>query len=110
MYEAVARGEVDVISAFTSDGRITPYDLVVLEDPEDAIPPYDAVLLLSADAAKRPEVVRALEPLVGSIPVETMRRANYRVDRDRDKRTVEEAAAWLRGEILSGATDERGGE
>ena len=42
MYPAVAAGEVDVISAYTSDGRIAQYDLVVLDDPKHAIPPYDA--------------------------------------------------------------------
>ena len=30
MYQAVADGEVDVISAFTSDGRIAADDLLVL--------------------------------------------------------------------------------
>ena len=34
MYQAVATGEVDVITAFSSDGRIAANDLVVLEDPQ----------------------------------------------------------------------------
>ena len=34
MYPAVAAGEVDVIAAYTSDGRIAQHDLVVLEDPQ----------------------------------------------------------------------------
>ncbi len=95
MYEAVARGEVDVISAFTSDGRIAAFDLVVLDDPANVIPPYDAVLLLSANAVRRPEIVNALKPLIGTISVDTMRHANLMVDRDKDKKTVGEAAAWL---------------
>jgi osmoprotectant transport system permease protein len=33
MYGAVVNGEVDVISAFSSDGRIARFDLLVLEDP-----------------------------------------------------------------------------
>jgi osmoprotectant transport system permease protein len=33
LYEAVTRGEVDAISAFSSDGRIAAYDLAVLDDP-----------------------------------------------------------------------------
>ena len=56
MYDAVADGTVDVISAFTSDGRFTAFDLVVLEDPRQAIPPYDAVLLLSLQASERSTV------------------------------------------------------
>ena len=95
MYEALRQGEVEVISAFTSDGRIEAYDLRVLDDPRNAIPPYDAVLLLSAEAAENDDLVAALEPLVGAIGVEILRRANYMVDREQDKRTIGEAAAWL---------------
>ena len=51
MYRAVASGEVDVISAFSSDGRIAAYDLVVLEDPKQVILPYDAIVLLAPKRA-----------------------------------------------------------
>ncbi|MFO8014955.1 MAG: glycine betaine ABC transporter substrate-binding protein [Phycisphaerae bacterium] len=104
MYKAVATGEVDVIAAFTSDGRIAAYDLVVLEDPKQIIPPYDAVLLLAPGVAEDEALARALRPLVRAIPVETMRRANYQVMRDEDSRTADQAAAWLRREI--GAAEE----
>jgi osmoprotectant transport system permease protein len=102
MYRAVEGGTVDVISAFTSDGRITAYDLVILDDPENAIPPYDAVLLLAGAAAERPGLTEALRPLIGAIPVGVMRRANYMVDRDENKKTVTEAARWLRTQIAGG--------
>lgn len=82
MYTAVAEGHVDVISAFSTDGRIAAFDLVVLEDPLSALPPYDAVLLLSESAAARPALVSALEPLVGRLDDEMMREANRRVDLD----------------------------
>lgn len=97
MYTAVERGEVDVITAFSSDGRIDELNLVVLADPARAFPPYDAVLLLSPRAADTPAVVHALEPLVGALSVERVRRANQMVDREGDKRTPEQAAAWLAG-------------
>src|SRR4029079_6141058 len=45
MYQAVANGNVDLISAFSTDGRIAAYDLVLLEDDKRAIPPYDAIVL-----------------------------------------------------------------
>jgi osmoprotectant transport system permease protein len=93
LYRAVQQGDVDVISAFSSDGRIAEYDLKILADPKSALPPYDAVLLLApshADAL-RP----ALAPLVHSISLENMQRANLMVDRPNDKKTPAEAAAWL---------------
>ncbi len=82
MYQAVADGEVDVITAFSSDGRIEAFDLVVLDDPRHAFPPYDAVLLLSPRVANRDQVVDALRPLLGTIDVRLMRRANLWVDGD----------------------------
>ena len=39
MLQAVANGQVDVISAFSTDGRIAALDLVLLEDERQAIPP-----------------------------------------------------------------------
>jgi osmoprotectant transport system permease protein len=94
MYAAIKEGAVDVISAYSTDGRIAAYDLVVLADPDRALPPYDAVLLLSSKAASQPEVVDALRPLLGSIDSEAMRQANKLVDIE--GRPVEEAAALLR--------------
>jgi len=39
MYEAIREEQIDVVTAYTSDGRITAYDLVVLADPRDAFLP-----------------------------------------------------------------------
>jgi osmoprotectant transport system permease protein len=95
MYGAVANGEVDVISAFSSDGRVARYDLVVLDDPRQAIPPYDAILLVSPRRTEDDNLRRALEPLLNKIDADTMRAANLRVDRERDKETPAQAARWL---------------
>jgi osmoprotectant transport system permease protein len=95
MYEAVATREVDVITAFSSDGRIAANDLIVLEDPRGAILPYDAIVLLSARRANDAVLRRALEPLVGAIPVELMRAANQRVDRKDEPEPPVAAARWL---------------
>jgi osmoprotectant transport system permease protein len=78
MYPAVAAGEVDVISAYTSDGRVAQFDLRVLDDDKRAIPPYDAVLLISPRRAGDAALLEALRPLLGKLDVETMRDANRR--------------------------------
>lgn len=82
MYDAAASGAVDVICAYTSDGRLEAHDLVLLRDPMHAFPPYDAMLLVSGKAAQTPGFTEALLPLVEAIPIEKMREANYRVDVD----------------------------
>ncbi len=95
MYRALGDGSADVITAFSSDGRISAMDLVTLGDPRGALPHYDAVMLLTARVAQDDKLVAALQPLIGAISIETMRQANGMVDRDADKRTVEQAAEWL---------------
>ncbi len=104
MYKALMSHEVDVITAFSSDGRIAADHLVVLGDPLHAIPPYDAVVLLSPQSASNPVLRRALEPLIGAIPINLMRHANYMVERPAHKRTPAQAARWLaRAAHLNGA-------
>jgi osmoprotectant transport system permease protein len=95
MYRALADGEADVISAFSSDGRIAADRLTVLSDPKAAIPPYDAVILISPRRAGDRRLLEALRPLVGKIPVRGMQAANYSVDRDQDKRSPAQAARAL---------------
>ena len=95
MYRAIDDGEADVISAFSSDGRIAAEHLAVLSDPRGAIPGYDAIVLISPKRAKDQRLERAIEPLIGKIAVEHMREANLMVDRDKDKRSPEQAAQFL---------------
>lgn len=95
MYRALQDGEADVISAFSSDGRIAEHNLRVLDDPKGAIPAYDAVVLISPKRADDVRLRRALRPLIGRIAVDRMRQANLMVDRDRDKATPRQAAAFL---------------
>ena len=95
MYKAVADGDVDVITAFSSDGRISEYDLVTLEDPRAAIPPYDAILLLAPKRRDDVALTNALQPLVDRISVEHMREANLIVSRETDQVPPAEAARRL---------------
>ena len=95
MYRALGGGEADVISAFSSDGRIAADRLVVLTDPKGAIPPYDAVVLISPKRAGDARLIEALRPLIGAISVEAMRAANYSVDRDDGKASPAQAARVL---------------
>ncbi len=95
MYEALIRGQVDVISAFSSDGRLATLDLVLLREERGVIPPYDAVVLVGPRLARdRPEVVRALRRLDGAIDARTMQVLNGLVDQSgRSPRAV--ARKWL---------------
>lgn len=95
MYRAIADGSVDIISAFSSDGRIVALNLDTLTDPKHALPAYDAVLLVSAKRSNDPRFIAALLPLIKSISIGHMRQANLMVDREVDKKSPEDAAEWL---------------
>ncbi|UCC79987.1 MAG: ABC transporter permease/substrate-binding protein [Candidatus Zixiibacteriota bacterium] len=99
MYSAIAQKQVDVISAYSTDGRILDFDLMVLDDTKQALPPYDAVLLLSERASKNSSLVRILNDLVGGIDDDAMRNANKIVDVD--GQSVDSAAIYLKSLIDS---------
>lgn len=81
MYEAAKAGDVDLISAYSTDGRIQSYQLVVLEDPKGAIPPYDAVILVSRKLWEtQPQVIEALRGLDQQLSADAMRQLNQAVD------------------------------
>jgi osmoprotectant transport system permease protein len=101
MYQAARAGDVDVVSAYSSDGRIAQFDLAVLDDPRHAIPPYDAILLLAPKRAHDEALITALKPLVGAIPVELMRAANLRASNG--DTSADDAARWLDQQISAKA-------
>ena len=98
MYRAAAAGEIDVISAYTSDGRIAQYDLTVLDDPKHALPPYDAILLLAPKRVDDARLIDALRPLVGAISVALVREANLRAG---NGESAAQAAQWLASQIAA---------
>jgi osmoprotectant transport system permease protein len=100
MYRALMGGEADVISAFSSDGRIAADKLVILSDPKGAIPPYDAVVLISPKRGGDRRLIEALRPLIGRISVQAMQAANLSVDRDTQKASPAAAAQALERQIL----------
>jgi osmoprotectant transport system permease protein len=95
MYEAVATGDADVITAFSSDGRIAKYDLVTLDGPNNPLPSYDALVLVSPRRGNDEALTGALTPLIGKIDVALMREANLRADRSDDKESPDVTARWL---------------
>ena len=97
MYPAAAAGDVDVIAAYTSDGRVARHELLVLDDPKQAIPPYDAIVLVSPRRANDSALLGALRPLSGAIDVALMRAANLRATGA--GASPGDVARWLRGEI-----------
>ena len=81
MYEAVANDEVDVICAFTTDGRIAAYNLLSLVDDRQFFPPYFAAPVVRMEFLQQhPEVGELLGQLSHIVHDAKMRELNSRVD------------------------------
>ncbi|MFU8816783.1 MAG: glycine betaine ABC transporter substrate-binding protein [Pseudomonadales bacterium] len=76
-YQALNDGAVDLTDAYSTDGEIERYDLLLLEDPRDFFPEYLAVPMVRADVPAG--VIAALESLGGRIDDDTMQALNSAV-------------------------------
>ncbi|NML17274.1 glycine betaine ABC transporter substrate-binding protein [Azohydromonas caseinilytica] len=76
-YQALARGQVDVIDVYTTDAQIARLRLRVLRDDRNFFPRYDAVLLMRATLDERP-----LAMLAGRIDAAAMTAMNAAAELD----------------------------
>ncbi|MCB9881291.1 MAG: ABC transporter permease subunit [Planctomycetes bacterium] len=82
-YQAIRDGEIDVIDAYSTDGKLLRYDLRVLKDDRDLFPPYTAAPIVRGDTLERcPEIEGVLRRLAFRIPEASMQRMNDRVESD----------------------------
>ncbi|MCX4025356.1 ABC transporter permease subunit [Endozoicomonas sp. SM1973] len=76
-YEAIQAEKIDITDAYSTDGDIDKFNLLLLEDNDDYFPRYDAVPLVRANAD--PAMVKSLEALAGILDEATMQRLNGEV-------------------------------
>ena len=80
-YTAIMNDEVQITDAFSTDGQLLRFNLVVLEDDLSFFPPYNAAVLIRQDIAdKHPQLIGLLNRLPGTLNDDSMRDLNYRVD------------------------------
>lgn len=107
VYDAVEAGKMDVVLGYTTDGRISSYDLVVLEDDLKFFPPYDCSPLATNELLKtHPEVKKILEKLVDKVSTEEMQKLNY----ESDNNLLEPAVVAQRFLEKHNYFDDKGGE
>lgn len=81
MYKAAFENQLDVISGYSTDGRLKAYDLFVLTDDKIIFPPYYAAPVVRQDVLQKyPELEPVLNMLSGKINDSIMTDLNYRVD------------------------------
>ena len=108
MYEALRSGKVDVISGFSTDGRIRAYDFRVLEDDKNYFPPYYAApLVRESSLSQYPELRDAFSILAGEVTEQAMMQMNFKVDREK-KAPAEVARDFLKSQGVTVLPKKRG--
>lgn len=101
MYQALDSDQVDVISAFATDGRIPSLGLVTLEDDLGFFPPYFAAPVVRQELLDEdPQLAEVMNQLAGKIDDQTMADLNLQVDEGGEEpRDVAEAFLTEQGLI-----------
>ncbi|WP_233161441.1 MULTISPECIES: glycine betaine ABC transporter substrate-binding protein [unclassified Achromobacter] len=109
-YDALRKGQVDVIDIYTTDAKIKALGLRVLRDDLGYFPRYDAVVLHRLDLPQRqPRAWAAMQALAGSIDESAMITMNARAELDGVPfQTI--AHDWLAARQRGVAPPEPGGE
>ena len=81
MYKAAFEKELDVISGYSTDGRLKAFDLTILKDDRSIFPPYFAAPIVRQSSLKKlPELENVLNLLAGLITDSVMTDLNYKTD------------------------------
>ncbi len=83
-YEAIASRAVDIIDGYATDGLLSKYDLVTLQDDRHFFPPYEAAAIVSARLmSDDPGAVATLASLSGRLSEAQMRASNRAIEVER---------------------------
>lgn len=81
MYKALYENKLDIISGYSTDGRIKAYDLVVLNDDKKIFPPYFAAPIVKEKTLQKyPDLEKTINLLAGKINDFVMTEMNYKTD------------------------------
>ncbi len=79
-YQAAAKGDIDLLDVYTTDGRLAVYDFVVLEDDRHFFPPYEAAALVRGETLEQhPKLGRVISLLAHALNAKQMRAFNLRI-------------------------------
>ncbi len=79
-YQALTQGQADVAVAFSTDGEIAAYNLVLLKDDKNLFPPYQVAPVVRQDILKaNPDIADVLNKVTAQITDPVMQKLNYEV-------------------------------
>ena len=82
-YQALERGDAQVVDAFSTDGLLKKFNLKILEDDKEFFPPYYACPVIRNDTLEKyPDLENVINKLKGAINEKEMMNMNYQVDEE----------------------------
>lgn len=99
-YQALTEGEAHVAVAFGTDGEISAFDLVVLDDDKGLFPPYQVAPVVHQQTLDaHPEIATILNSVAPLLTNENMQRLNFEVSGN-GREPVDVAREFLTSEGL----------
>ncbi|KXZ20125.1 glycine/betaine ABC transporter substrate-binding protein [Bacillus nakamurai] len=81
VYDALKSNKMDIVLAYSTDGRIISYGLKMLKDDKQFFPPYDCSPVVPERVLKEhPELKGVINKMIGRIDTKMMQNMNYEVD------------------------------
>lgn len=88
-YKAVQEGKADCVVAFSTDGQIAAYKLVLMEDDKGLWPPYQVAPVVRNDVLqKNPKIREGLNKLAPVLTNDALAALNWKVDGDKQEYTA----------------------
>ncbi|MBW4649015.1 MAG: quaternary ammonium transporter [Kastovskya adunca ATA6-11-RM4] len=104
-YQSLNDGQADVAVAFGTDGEISAFNLVTLEDDKNIFPPYQVAPVVRAEVLENnPGIRDALNALSAKLTNETMQRLNYEVS-SKQREPADVAREYLTQEGMLNSTN-----
>ncbi len=95
-YEALMKGDIDVVVAFGTDGQINGLGLVLLEDDKNYYPIYQIAPVIRQDTlAANPAIAETLNKLAPLLTNDVMSGLNWQVDGPEKKEIADVARTFL---------------
>jgi osmoprotectant transport system substrate-binding protein len=95
VYKALKEKEVDVSMGFATDGRISAFGFINLEDDKSYFPIYNPAPVIRSDVLNKwPEIREILKPMAEKLTTQEMQKLNAAVDIEH-KKISDVAQKWL---------------
>lgn len=100
-YQALLNGQIDVAVAFSTDGQIQGYNLVLLKDDKHVYPTYQIAPVVRMDTMKKyPQIAGILNTLEPKLTNQVMSSLNWEVEGPAQKKPADVARTFLQQQGL----------